>query len=91
MVVSVCANSIPALEMSQWIEALNVAITSSLHKEDDPSSSPSAPEKKYTLLIYVYIYLHIVYIHIIFFLKTSFCNCIGISLLPFVANFVMNI
>ena len=45
--------------MSLWIEALNTAITSSLHKEDGPPS-PSAPEKKYVLLyIFVHIYIHI--------------------------------
>ena len=44
--------------MSLWIEALNTAITSSLHKEDGPPS-PSAPEKKYVLLyIFVHIYTH---------------------------------
>ena len=41
--------------MSLWIEALNTAITSSLHKGDGPPS-PSAPEKKYVLL---YIFVHI--------------------------------
>ena len=47
--------------MSLWIEALNTAITSSLHKEDGPPS-PSAPEKKYVLLyifVHIYIYIHI--------------------------------
>ena len=44
--------------MSLWIEALNTAITSSLHKEDGPPS-PSAPEKKYVLLyIFVHTYIH---------------------------------
>lgn len=36
------------LDMSLWIEALNMAITSSFHKEDN-ATSPSAttPEKKF--------------------------------------------